>query len=201
MVTTKGTTTRPDTVRGQADWKKGYWPPPNKLVDWTLAPVLVRLAAQAEKLGYTVYALGNEAHREAHGDHTAWSDPGLAGGENAKKRGVVYAIDVMVPAAEQAAFAQAVRAVCQSAVNTRYIDFFNIDGKQYDYAGRLLGPSGDQHFHLSIEEGHENADGSLLLSKWKRPVLSKLRGLLLARPEPTDQFRCTPAHAKVGKGE
>lgn len=167
MVLRSGVTNRPNTAAARADVAAGYWPPIGTGVAWTLAPVLVRLAESAESLGWTVYSLGDESHREKHGDHTPWSDPGKPGG--AKKRGVVYAIDVMVPDVTVPAFRKWLLAYCKSSVDTSWIDFFNLDGAQYDYAGTKKGASSDRHLHLSVRAGKENALSSLFTA-WKLHV-------------------------------
>lgn len=151
MVTRSGVAVRPAG-------SDSYPPAAGTRVAWTLAPILVRLAESAESLGWTVYSIGNSDHLRLHGDHTPWS----AG----KKRGVVYAIDVMVPPVTIPGFTKWLIAYCKSTVDTSWIDFFNIGGSQYNFAGSRLGSSTDQHLHLSVQVGKENAV-SLLFSAWR----------------------------------
>jgi hypothetical protein len=163
MVARSGIATRP--AEALSDYRAGYWPPPGTKVAWVLAPILIRLAESAESLGWTVYSIGDkENHLVKHGDHTPWSDPGAPGAP--KKRGVVYAIDVMVPSVTVPAFTKWLISYCKSNVDTSWIDFFNIGGSQYNFAGSRLGSSTDQHLHLSVQLGKENAI-SALFSAWR----------------------------------
>jgi hypothetical protein len=168
MVARSGVATRP--ADALADYRAGYWPAPGTRVPWVLAPVLIRLGESAEALGWTVYSIGDaETHLTKHGDHTPWSDPGAPGGGDAKTRGIVYAIDVMVPTVTQPAFEAWLVAYCRSDADTTWIDFFNIHGSQYNYAGVRLATSADQHLHLSIRKGKESAISSLF-SAWKAHI-------------------------------
>lgn len=130
-----------------SDW---YPPVPGTRVSWTAVTPVVDAATQAVKDGVTAYVIGNIDHLRKHGDHTPWS----AG----KVRGRVYATDVMIESAEPAR--TRLLAYLKSDTDTRWIDFLNFGGLQYDYAGRVLAPSGDYHLHLSVRAGYENAKGT-----------------------------------------
>lgn len=152
MVARSGTATRPSG-------SDSYPPVAGTKVPWVLAPILIRLAETAESLGWTVYSIGNADHLKKHGDHTPWS----AG----KQRGIVYAIDVMIPDAVVPKFTAWLLKYCKSDVDTTWIDFFNLGGSQYNYAGKRVASSSDHHLHLSVQSGKENAV-SALFSAWKQ---------------------------------
>ncbi len=114
-------------------------------VDWVACQPVQDLLEQGKRAGWrNLGTIGNEAHLKRHGDHTGHS--------KGKTRGVVYAKDTDVP---QAA-GQALIELCRIPdYDTTYIDFFNWRGRQYNSAGRDVGPSSDQHLHVSVRRGHE----------------------------------------------
>lgn len=127
-----------------------YWPPVGTLVNWTVVQPIQNLYDQAKGFGWVIAGvIGNQMHLQKHGDHTPWS----AG----KKRGRVYAIDIHAPVG----FEPWLVAMCKSEYNTTWIDFFNINNKQFDNAGNYLGYSGDTHLHVSVANGQENTIVSL----------------------------------------
>jgi hypothetical protein len=129
-------------VRPGAPRKAG--PAPGTTVNYRVSQPIMDLARQAESLGWPVLGVvGNTDHLRGNGDHTPWS----AG----KQPGVIYAIDVHPPDGFEAWLV----AACRSDYDTDWIDFFNIDGRQYSSAGQLLASSGDQHLHISVARGHE----------------------------------------------
>jgi hypothetical protein len=114
-------------------------------VDWVLSQPVADLLAQGKRLGWANKGtIGNTAHLKLHGDHTAHS--------KGKMRGVVYAKDAALPAGAR----DALLALCRmDSYDTTFIDFFNVGGRQYNYAGKDVGPSGDTHLHVSVRRGHE----------------------------------------------
>ncbi len=174
MVAKSGVATRPQG-------SDSFPPVAGSRVSWVLAPILVRLAEQAERIGWTVYSIGNADHLKKHGDHTPWS----AG----KSRGIVYAIDVMIPDALLPAFKVWFLAYCKSNADTTWIDFFNLAGSQYDFAGRRVASSSDHHLHLSVNRGHENKISDLF-DKWRT------RNNPPAPPKPAPTNPATPEKRK-----
>lgn len=138
MVALHGSATRP------AD-SDSHWPPVGTVVQWFAVQPVVDLATQALAAGWPILGTIGEkfTHLTKHGDHTPWS----AG----KKRGYVYAIDL----APSAAFEAYLVALCRSDFDTTWIDFWNMNGSQYDHAGNRLADSGDHHLHLSVALGAE----------------------------------------------
>jgi hypothetical protein len=122
-----------------------HWPPVGTRVPWTVVQPIQDLLDQGAAAGFAnLGTIGNVEHLKKHGDHTPWS----AG----KERGRVYAKDTTVPANFEAWLV----AKCKSSYNTLWIDFFNINGRQYNNAGQLVGSSGDHHLHISVRKGYEN---------------------------------------------
>jgi len=122
-----------------------YPPDVGVSVGWVLAQPVQDLLDQGRALKWrNLGTIGNLAHLQKHGDHTAHS----AG----KVRGIVYAKDTELPGGG----ADAVLWLCrQRDYDTSYIDFFNVDGAQYNYAGVKKRSSSDQHLHVSIRRGAE----------------------------------------------
>ncbi len=148
MVAKKGTVKNPHT---------------GKSVPWTLAAVLVREAENAEACGIVVWSIGNDDHLDnvPAGGHTPFRAGSVVG--------IVWAIDVMVDhkgTAYLKEFEKFVVDYCKSNADTTWIKFFNLNGSQYDYAGKRLRPSGDVHFHLEVKDGKQNAAGGLLAA-WR----------------------------------
>lgn len=120
----KGTVTRPSN---------------GATVQWTLAPVLTGIGRQLDKLGITWYSIGNPDHLRRSGGHTPWK-PGAP-------YATVTAIDVMkgnYPAVE----AGILRLMKNPVYDTSWIDFVNVNYRQYDWDGRLQRDSGDGHLHI-----------------------------------------------------
>jgi hypothetical protein len=155
MVVASGTATRPAG-------SDSYWPPVGTRVAWHLAPILVRLGGQAESLGWTVYSIGNVDHLKKHGDHSPWS---VVSGVT-KTRGIVYAIDVMVPDTILSLFKIWMLAYCKSSADTTWIDFFNLGNEQFNFAGKKTANSTDHHLHLSVKKGSENKVSDLF-NAWR----------------------------------
>jgi hypothetical protein len=120
-------------------------PAVGKRISWQLTQPIQDLLDQGKKHGFrNLGTVGDAYHLAGDGDHTPWS--------RGKKWGWVYAKDTSTPAD----FEKWLVATCKSNYDTRWIHFFNINNRQYDYAGNLLGWSGDSHFHVSVKNGYEN---------------------------------------------
>jgi hypothetical protein len=123
-----------------------YGPKAGTVVAWVVSQPIADLLAQGKRLGWAnMGTIGNAAHLRLHGDHTPWS--------LGKAPGVLYAKDTALPAGGS----RALLALCRLAdYDTSWIQFFNVDGRQYDYAGRDIGSSGDYHLHVSVKAGAES---------------------------------------------
>jgi hypothetical protein len=122
-----------------------YPPAVGTRVPWVLSQPVADLLAQGKRLGWTNKGtIGNTAHLRRHGDHTGHS--------LGKMRGVVYGKDTELSAPAGMALLQLCR---MNDYDTRWIDFFNYRGRQYNFAGVDTGPSDDVHFHASVRQGHE----------------------------------------------
>ncbi|MFZ1426657.1 MAG: hypothetical protein WAS21_07815 [Geminicoccaceae bacterium] len=127
-----------------------YPPPAGTRVAWSLTQPIQDLLDQGTAAGIeNLGTIGNTAHLQRHGDHTPWS----AG----KVRGKIYAKDSHAPADFEAWLVDK----CRSSYDTSWIDFFNINNKQYDNAGRYLGRNDDVHLHISVRKGFENTHVTL----------------------------------------
>lgn len=125
-------------------------PRPGTVVTYRLAQPIIDLGEQAEKLLWRILGIkGNTPHLQKNGDHTPWSE--------GKVPGVIYAIDVAPPADFEAWLV----AKCRSAYDTRWIDFFNINGSQYNAAGYRVRSSDDHHLHISVARGYEDKSVTL----------------------------------------
>lgn len=142
-------------VRGTATRPSGsdsYWPPVGTTVNWALSQPIQDLLDQGKQLGWGhLGTIGDTYHRQRHGDHTPWS----AG----KQRGVIYAKDTDDPSWLEDELVR----LCQSDYDTAWIDFWNCNGSQYNYAGQRVAGSGDHHLHISVNEGHELRHVTLFL--------------------------------------
>lgn len=114
-------------------------PSTGKAVKWKLAPGLVTLGKQLDKLGITWYSIGNADHLKKQGGHTPWK-PGAPAG-------MVTAIDVM-KTPDALVEAAILKLMHTDSYDTSWIDFINTNGSQYDWNGRRQGSSGDYHLHL-----------------------------------------------------
>lgn len=122
------------------------WPPKiGTRVDWVASQPVQDMLEQGKRLKWANKGtIGNTPHLQKHGDHTGHS----AG----KLRGIVYAKDTELPAGAVAALLK----LCKLPdYDTSWIDFFNVNGRQYNYAGKDVGPSGDTHLHVSVKRGSE----------------------------------------------
>lgn len=122
-----------------------YPPKPGTAVQWVAAQPVQDMLEQGKRLKWkNLGTIGNVAHLQKHGDHTGHS--------YGKVRGVVYAKDTELPPGGK----EALLSLCRKAnYDTSWIDFFNVGGRQYNYAGKDVGPSGDQHLHISVRRGAE----------------------------------------------
>ena len=129
----------------------GYPPTTGTRVDWVLAQPVQDLLEQGKRLKWTNKGtIGNPDHLKKHGDHTGHS--------LGKVRGVVYAKDTALPKGGK----DALLYLCKLPdYDTRWIDFFNVDGGQYNYAGKRVAASSDQHLHVSVKRGAETLRVSL----------------------------------------
>lgn len=144
MVALTGSATRPDGA-------SQYGPRPGTVVPYRLAQPVYDLATQAEKHGIRILGIkGDTPHLKLHGDHTPWS--------RGKKPGVIYAADFDDPPGFEAWLI----ATCKSTYDTRWIDFWNCNGSQYNAAGVRVASSGDEHLHISVALGHEATHVTLL---------------------------------------
>ncbi len=134
-------------------------PSTGETVEWRLAQPIEDLVEQGKRHGFrNLGTIGDRDHLLKHGDHTPWS--------RGKKRGIVYGKDTDMPSD----FEQFLLICCRDPdYDTRFVDFFNINGRQYNNAGQLVATSSDGHFHLSIAVGFENAHVTLFddYVKWK----------------------------------
>jgi hypothetical protein len=111
-------------------------------VEWTLAQPIADINAQCKEAGIVCYTIGNSAHLRGTGDHTPWS--------RGKPAGKLFAADVMKSG--HADVERRILALMRDPdYDTTWIDFVNVNGSQYDYAGKWLKPSGDHHLHVSVE--------------------------------------------------
>jgi hypothetical protein len=135
-------------VRGVAVRPRGsdnHKPPPGTRVEWVVAQPVQDMVDQGKKLGlHNVGTIGNVDHLRKHGDHTPWS----AG----KQRHIVYAKDTSDPPWLEKHLLRLCR---KDDYDTTWIDFINVNGSQYNFAGVRLGDSGDFHLHISVRAGHE----------------------------------------------
>lgn len=123
----------------------GYPPKPGTRVDWVLSQPVQDMLEQGKRLRWAnAGTIGNGSHLQKHGDHTAHS----AG----KLRGIVYAKDTALPKGGKDALLWLCK---QPNYDTTWIDFFNVDDWQYNYAGVKVGPSSDTHLHVSVRRGSE----------------------------------------------
>ena len=122
------------------------WPPKaGTRVDYVLSQPIQDLVDQGKRLGWeNKGTIGNVNHLKLHGDHTGHS----AG----KMRGVIYAKDTALPKGGKDALLWLCK---QEKYDTTWIDFFNVDGSQYNYAGTRVGSSTDVHLHISVKNGYE----------------------------------------------
>ncbi|HVL63447.1 MAG TPA: hypothetical protein VM430_18870 [Microbacterium sp.] len=166
-----------DTLRARGNLTGSYvrpagsdsWPPaPGTLVRWVASQPVQDMLNQGKRYGWVnLGTIGNKSHLQKHGDHT-----GHSGG---KVRGVVYAKDTVLPEGGKAALLQ----LCRTPdYPTGYIDFFNIEHEQYNFAGVKVGSSGDRHLHVSIRRGHEltritlfDDISAVLAGTWRKPVV------------------------------
>ncbi|MGH3715302.1 MAG: hypothetical protein ACRDT4_17840 [Micromonosporaceae bacterium] len=123
----------------------GIGPPGGTKVSWAVAQPIQDLIVQGKKLGWGhLGEIGDFGHLKKHGDHTPWSQH--------KAAGVVYAKDTSEPPWVEKELLKLCR---REDYDTTWIDFFNINGRQFDFAGRLLGGSDDSHLHISVRKGAE----------------------------------------------
>lgn len=135
-------------------------PSTGRTVAWTLTKPVADLAGQCEMHGfYIAGTIGNPDHLDGHGDHTPWS----AG----KLPGWIYALDARLPAD----FERWIVDTCKrDDYETSWIDFFNINGSQYNNAGRRVADSDDKdHLHISVNKGFEHTSVTLFddYAQWK----------------------------------
>jgi hypothetical protein len=135
-------------------------PSTGRRVDWKLAPGLVGLGAQLDKLGITWYSIGNTDHLKKHGGHTPWK-PGAP-------FGMVTAIDVMKGNYPDVA-SRILRLMKLAAYDTSWIDFINTNYQQYDYDGRWQAESGDGHLHLEVLGNRTTFTSTLFFDMWGYP--------------------------------
>jgi hypothetical protein len=145
----KGTVTNPHT---------------GKRVNWVLAPGLVKLGAQLDKLGVTWYSIGNADHLKLQGGHTPWK-PGAPAG-------MVTAIDVM-KTPDATVEAEILKLMKTAAYDTSWIDFINTNGHQYDWDGRYQGTSGDYHLHLETLGNRTSFTSTLFYDMFGWPTGTK----------------------------
>lgn len=147
----RGTITRPAG-------SDGYPPPPGTVVPWVLSQPTQDNLKQKYLLGWEHLGdLGNIEHLKLHGDHTPWSA--------SKLRGIVYADDTKDPGWLEEQLAS----LCGiDSYDTSWIDFYNINYRQYDYTGRVITSSYDSHLHISVKLNSELVSHTLLLDADRR---------------------------------
>jgi hypothetical protein len=134
-----------------------------KKVEWVLAPGLAALGKQLDALGITWYSIGNADHLDNRpaGAHTPWKT-----GTNGK---TVTAIDVM-----KSPYADVEKRILKlmrtDDYDTTWIQFINVNGSQYDYAGRRLQSSGDHHLHLEIKPKRTSFTSNLFYDMFGKPT-------------------------------
>lgn len=166
-----------DTLRARGNLTGSYvrptgsdsWPPAaGTTVRWVASQPVQDMLNQGKRLGWrNLGTIGNRPHLQRHGDHTGHS----AG----KLRGIVYAKDTELPAGGKAALLK----LCGTDdYDTTWIDFFNVDGRQYNFAGVDVGSSGDRHLHVSVRRGAElrrvtlfDDIAAVLAGTWRKPVV------------------------------
>lgn len=122
-----------------------YPPPAGTKVLWVCSQPIQDLLDQGKKLAWANKGtIGNVTHLRGHGDHTGHS----AG----KLGGILYAKDTWCSQASLNALIELCR---MPDYDTSWIDFFNALGSQYNYAGKRVASSSDQHLHVSVKRGHE----------------------------------------------
>jgi len=123
----------------------GFPPPAGTSVNWVVAQPIQDMLNQGKELGWeNLGTIGNPDHLRKHGDHTPWSQ--------GKKPGIVYAKDTVDPPWLQGVLLKLCR---DPDYDTTWIDFFNINNKQFNFAGVEVAGSGDAHLHVSVRKGHE----------------------------------------------
>lgn len=178
MVALYGSATRPAG-------SDNFWPPVGTVVEWFAVQPVVDLATQALAAGWPILGTIGEklTHLTKHGDHTPWS--------YGKKRSYVYAIDLAPPAA----FEKYLVALCKSTVDTTWIDFWNMNGSQYDHGGNRVADSGDEHLHLSVALGAETKHVTVITD-----YLVTMR-IVAAAPTKTSSTPVQEEDDMAGRGE
>lgn len=127
-------------------------PQPGTRVQWKLTQPIADLCEQGSRHGFAnLGTVGDTGHLRKHGDHTPWS--------KGKLPGWIYGKDTDMPSP---GFRKWLVEQCRRAdYDTSWIDFFNVDGRQYDNSGDPVATSGDYHFHLSVRKGYENTHVTL----------------------------------------
>lgn len=122
-----------------------YNPHTHKMVYGYLTQPIQDLLDQDEQTSIltNLGTVGNSEHAQGYGDHTLWS--------LSKKPGFIYAKDTEVPTN----FMQFILKCCNSSYDTSWIDFFNLQNKQYSGNGNYQGYSSDEHLHLSVKLNYE----------------------------------------------
>lgn len=123
----------------------GVGPPGGTAVTWVVAQPIQDLIEQGSRIGWGhLGEIGDFGHLRKHGDHTPWS--------LGKQRGIVYAKDTAEPSWVQ----QELLKLCRrDDYDTTWIDFININNRQFSFSGVDQGFSGDAHLHVSVRKGHE----------------------------------------------
>jgi hypothetical protein len=152
-----------------------YWPVRGTVVPCVLSQPVQDMLTQGKANGWAnAGTLGNTDHLRKHGDHTPWS----AG----KTRQVIYAKDTNVPTSAMTRMFE----LCRAAdYDTTWIAFFNWNGKQYDFAGRVIDGSADTHLHISVRKGHEMKRVTLFADMTKT-------GGAVTTPKPSTPAPTTP---------
>ncbi|MGH3646216.1 MAG: hypothetical protein ACRDTM_03425 [Micromonosporaceae bacterium] len=123
----------------------GFPPAGGTPVAWVVAQPVQDMLDQAKTLGWADSGtIGNGDHLRKHGDHTPWS--------HGKKRGILYAKDTKDPPWLEKELLKLCR---KPDYDTTWIDFINVNGSQYNFAGKRVADSGDFHLHISVRAGKE----------------------------------------------
>ncbi len=117
---------------------------PGQAVRWTAATPIAEIATAFNKHGVTVYVIGDNYHLRGGQDHTPWS----------KVLGRIFACDVMY--GDAAKMERWLVGILRGSEDTSWIDYVNINNKQYNGSGTYQGYSGDHHLHISVEKGAVN---------------------------------------------
>jgi hypothetical protein len=133
-------------------------------VPWRAAAPIIAITDLCFAAGIQVYVLGDDYHLRGCQDHVPWAEDGTG----PKLLGRVYACDVMYQESPYTALKAWVLNTLRSDIDTTWIDYVNIAGRQYGFDGTDRGTSPDQHWHTSVKRGYENVTPTAFLASLGR---------------------------------